>query len=963
MSVNPDGAPAPPEPKPEAVTEREARAALLAESRRQSPEPPPQRFLNVEDKRLDVPSKMLRRPGLLHRMFWGWVFRRVAFDERHQATLRRCYRDGDVVLTMHRHSRLDYLYFNYAFNRFGLPLVFFANQLSMKWFKPIWRVLAGIIFRPLTGNRTRLEETDLLAYGLERAKPSLVFLHRRGMWPWSREETSHAYLETILRAQQDRLKAAEGKQTGVARPIYMVPQLLVWSQNPNRYKRSLNDMVFGDPEAPGRLRKALNFLINRRRAFVQLGEPIDLRAFISEQSEITDLNELTRRLRFEMLQRMQREERVIKGPILKDSKRMRQEIMRTPEVQGEIRRIAEESGRSIESLQKQVERYLKEMAADFSMSYVEMMLLVLTVVFDRLYKEVVADLDGLERVREAGRKSPLVLLPCHRSHIDYLVISYLFYVNGLICPHIAAGQNLNFFPLGHIFRRCGAFFLRRSFKHNNPVYGFTFGEYVRKLMREGYWVEFFPEGGRSRTGKMLPPKVGILKMIIDAIRSGSAPDVQLVPIYVGYEQVIEEEAYGAELQGKEKKQENITGLLKTTRVLWSRYGRLYVSFAEPFSVKEALDRAGVTDLPADDPEYLAFVRRTAYRVLNGIHSVAPATPNALTALSLLMSTGRGIRKTTLLNRIGWLIGLINHHGAPMSKTIEHALKLRRADIAEATERRAESDVTSHPLALGEACPVAQARGVAVSEAVEEVLQRYVSDKLIEVYRLDNDDFLRPIDDHRITLEFYKNNIVHHVVREGILAAALTAHGHDQAPTETAVRETAAFLSLTFKHEFVYDPDVGFELQFERTLLLFEEAGLLERRMAPGIPGDISLWPTNDGRGRNVLELLNQALMPWIESYWLTAFYIDKHLQTEMSQKEFFKLIRSKVRKRFKAGDILFPEALSETSFKNALSAYTGMNLLTRRRKGRDILYQRTSSPEGIASLAALTAKLRSFISR
>ena len=721
-------------------------------------------------------------------------------------------------------------------------------------------------------------------------------------------------------------------------------------------------MVFGDPEAPGRLRKGINFLINRRRAFVQLGDPINVSEFLAKESPALSAPDLAAKLRYEILQRMQREERVIKGPILKDAKRIRQEILRTPEMAQEIRRLAEESGQTQEGVEKKVQKYLQEMGADFSMSYIEMMLLILTLTFERMYSEIVADLDGLERVREAGREAPLVLLPCHRSHVDYLVISYLFYVNGLICPHIAAGQNLNFFPLGHIFRRCGAFFLRRSFKHESEAYRVTFREYVRKLVREGYWLEFFPEG-RSRTGKMLPPKLGVLGTIIDSIRTGSATDVRLVHIYVGYERVIEERAYQQELSGGSKKSESITGLLKTTQVLWSKFGRLYVSFAEPFSVLEAIEEAGVADLDADDPRYKAFVRRMGYRVLSGIQDVALVTPSALTALALLMHPTRGVHRETLIRKVGFLLNVASHKGAPLSKTIVHALKIKRPEVATAVAAAEEAGQPGHPLAWGEANDVALARGRAVEDAVEEVLQRYVSEKFLSVHTFEQGDVYTLADEQRVNLEFYKNNIVHLFIPEAILAAALRSQGAGKQATESALREAASFLSQVLKYDFVYDPAMTFDEQFDRTLASFENAELIDRRQGLDPEGPGLIRATNDPRGQTVLAGLHQILEPWLESYWILASTIEESLGEEMSQKDFFRKAQVNAQRRFQVGDIRCPEAASSVTFKHALDAYVEMDLVARRKKGRDTMLTRLPPRRDDATAGRLAARLSEYFSR
>ncbi|MCB9729923.1 MAG: 1-acyl-sn-glycerol-3-phosphate acyltransferase [Deltaproteobacteria bacterium] len=955
-----DPSQAAPRPSEAAVSE-----ALLAEARLPARVPPPRRFPDLEGgeggSHLSNPGRMLSRLGLTWRTLLHLVFRRVAFDERYQRMVRETARDADVVFVMNHHSLLDYLYFNYAFLRFGLPLVFFVNGISLRWMRPLWRiVLAGL--RRLIGRRPKaLPDTDLLSYGLERGRPALIFLKRRGLWPWSPDLHAVEYLETVIEAQLARQRECDGRPECEPRPLVVIPQLLVWSQNPNRYRRTMSDLVFGNPEAPGRVRKALSFVINRSRAFVQMGQPIDLGAFIAEQADDLSVADLARKLRFACLQALSVEERVIKGPILKDAKRIRQEILRTPEMQAEIRRLAAEGDRTNEEVTKQVDRYLDEMAADFSMAYIEGMCLFLTVLFDRMYSEVIADSDGLERVREAARTAPLILLPCHRSHVDYLVISYLFYANGLIPPHIAAGDNLKFFPVGHIFRRSGAFFIRRSFKEN-PAYRATFRHYLRKLVREGYWIEFFPEGGRSRTGKMLPPKYGVLATILDAVKGGATHDVKLVPIYVGYEQVIEERAYTQELSGGEKKKENITGLLKTTKVLWSRYGRLYVRFGEPLSVREQMDIAQVGDSPNESPEYQLFVRRMGYRVLDGIQDVALVTPSAVTAMALLTHPKRGVAKEVLLRRIGFLLGVASQKQAALSKSLEHALKIRRPDVAQALEEAAEQGLPPEVLALGAASPVARARGLAVQEAVEPVLERYLKEKYIEARTFEDDVVYTLVDDQRVNLDFYKNNIVHLLIPEAILAAAVRGTWQDRATDEHTLRDVARFLSKTFKYEFIYDPDRSFDQQFDATLESFERAGILVR-----VPGDDDaverlLGPAEDDPRHETLLYLHQICVPWIESYWLLATGILETVDEEIPEKDLLKKLQRMSRRRFHEGDVRCLEAASTVTFKQALEACVELGYVARVRRGRDSFIRRLGGTEGAPDpLLELTAELHRFI--
>ncbi|MEZ4267272.1 MAG: 1-acyl-sn-glycerol-3-phosphate acyltransferase [Myxococcota bacterium] len=951
---------------PESKSEQTAIAvseALLAEARQPTRVAPTRRFPEYEGGAdgvyLSNPGRMLARLALSWRTLLHLVFRRVAFDERYQRMIRETARDSDVVFIMNHHSLLDYLYFNYAFLRFKLPLVFFVNSISLRWMRPLWRIALASL-RRLFGRRPKvIPDTDLLAYGLERGRPALLFLKRRGLWPWSPDLHAVEYLETVIEAQLARQRDCEGQPACEPRPLVVIPQLLVWSQNPNRYRRTMSDLVFGNPEAPGRVRKALSFVINRSRAFVQMGQPIDLGLFIAEQPEDLSVAELAKKLRFACLQALSVEERVIKGPILKDAKRIRAEILRTPEMQAEIRRLATESDRSTDEITKQVDRYLNEMAADFSMAYIEAMCLGLTVLFDRMYSEVIADSDGLERVREAARTAPLILLPCHRSHIDYLVISYLFYANGLIPPHIAAGDNLSFFPVGHIFRRSGAFFIRRSFKEN-PAYRATFRHYLRKLVREGYWIEFFPEGGRSRTGKMLPPKFGVLSSILDAVKGGATQDVKLVPIYVGYEQVIEERSYTQELTGAEKKKENITGLLKTTKVLWSRYGRLYVRFGEPLSVREQMETDQVADLPTESPEYQLFVRRMGYRVLDGIQDVALVTPSAVTAMALLTHPKRGVGKEALLRRIGFILGVASHKQAALSKTLEHALKIRRPDVAQAIEEAESQNLPTDVLALGAGSPIALARGLAVEEAVSPVLERYVGEKYVEARKFEDGLVYTPVDDQRINLDFYKNNIVHLLVAEGILAAAIRATLHDRGTTEQTLRDAAHFLSRTFKYEFIYNPDQSFDAKFAQTLASFERAGLLVRELDEVGP-DRLMVPSEDDPRTDTLLYLHQVCVPWVEAYWLLATGISELVSEEMPEKELMKKLQRQSRRRFHEGDVRCLEAASSVTFKHALEACVEMGYVARIRRGRESFIARVAARDGQAEpLVGLASELHRF---
>ncbi len=939
---------------------REARQAQEAQRAASEPAPGILAFRDIDERALWNPSAMLRRPSWPVRFISRLMFRHVAFEPRRVEEIRDATREHPVVFAMNHHSLLDYLYFNYAFLQFSLPLAYFANKMSLAWARPLWRVVVDGVRRLFGRVGRRLTDVQLLRLGLARGRPAFVFLKRKALWPWaSGEAAPNTYLRAVLQAQRARPAGAPS--------ILVLPQLLIWSQEPDRYERRLRSLVFGNPDVPGRARKLISFLLNRRHAFVQLGKPIDVAEFLARQpADLTD-GELARKLRFEIHRSLNREERVIKGPILKDAKRIREEILRTREMARDIEALAEELGRSRDQVERQVSRYLREMAADFSIAYIEFMVISLTFILDRLYNEVVPDLDGLERLREAGREAPLILLPSHRSHVDYLVISYLFYANGLIAPHIAAGKNLNFFPIGHIFRRSGAFFIRRSFKGNKP-YQLAFRDYLRKLIKEGYWIEFFIEGGRSRTGKTLPPKYGMLRRVVEAIQSGAAPDVYLAPIALGYEQIIEERAYSDELSGTSKKKENITQLLKTTRVLWSRYGRLYVNFGEPISCRAMLDEAGVADLPSSDPRHIHFVQRLAYRVLQGINRVTVVTPSALVAAALLTHPKRGIRRSLLLARVGYFLELAIRKGAPLSKTLSHALRLRRPEIAQALAALDESGLRERALSRGADTPVAVARGAAVAEVIDETLTRFLDRKQIEAHRFEDELIYTPVPSRRVALDFYKNNLVHLVVREAIFAAAARGLARGGRVAAADVHDAALFLSRTFKFEFVYDPERPFDDQYAETLQWARDVGFVERAFvspqagedegADAPPGEELVLPE---AAAETFALFHQILEPWLEAYWALARGLDRHLRQPTPQRELLKRIQKDARIQYQEGDLSCPESANTVTFKNALEAFVQEGLVRRTGHGRETtLSLAPATAEDPQRLAALAESLRTF---
>ena len=208
--------------------------------------------------------------------------------------------------------------------------------------------------------------------------------------------------------------------------------------------------------------------------------------------------------------------------------------------------------RDYDDVYREAKKYLFEIVADYSEVFISLLDRFLTWLWNNIYDGLVIDREGLANVRNLSRRMPFVIIPCHRSHMDYLLLSYVLFKENIQLPFIAAGTNLLIWPLGYIFRKSSAFFLRRTFK-GNVLYAEVFARYIKTLLKEGHPIEFFIEGGRSRTGKMVMPKFGLLSMIIQAYQEKVSDDLALIPVYIGYDRVIEEKAYLKELGGAPKR--------------------------------------------------------------------------------------------------------------------------------------------------------------------------------------------------------------------------------------------------------------------------------------------------------------------------------------------------------------------------------------------------------------------------
>jgi glycerol-3-phosphate O-acyltransferase len=318
----------------------------------------------------------------------------------------------------------------------------------------------------------------------------------------------------------------------------------------------------------------------------------------------------------------------------------------------------------------QASRYTKEIAANYSHAFVRFLERLLTWLWNRLYDGVsVGHLETLERTAQGNE---IVYVPCHRSHMDYLLLSYVIYVNGYPVPHIAAGINLNLPVVGRLLRMGGAFFIRRKFR-GNGLYTVVFMKYLAAIMARGHSIEYFIEGGRSRTGRLLQPKTGMLSMTVRSFLRDPARPVVFLPVYFGYERVVEGATYVGELSGKPKEKETVVGLLRSLRKLRQRFGRVHVNLGEPIALEDILDRhdGGWRTRPFDEdaraPWIAAAVDELAGRIMRNINAAAAVTPINLLAVVLLAMPRQALPEADLERQIDLYRALLR--GFPYSARI------------------------------------------------------------------------------------------------------------------------------------------------------------------------------------------------------------------------------------------------------------------------------------------------------
>lgn len=824
----------------------------------------------------------------LHHRLIAPFFREITITGYAMEELRTRAAQGPLIFVTPLLGPFEYHYFNWLFLEHRLPLTAYApNVHTTHWQR--WRPYRAQWWQRCRQWLQRQSIPHPVTSG------HLQQLITQGHAVLLRIRTSRLYDDRFWESSRsDPLEAVLTAAGTIASPCTVVPIQFLWDRRPEKSAKSLFDLLFGDRITPGRLRKCLLFLRNyKTRTLVQCGEPILLTDFLARHPE-GDQGARAQLLRDQLLHRFFCERKAIAGPRLKPRRWMIEQTLEDPQLQRALYTIAQEQQRSVDDLQLLARRYVGEIAADVNYRYVEIVGKIVRWIFRLMFDGIEHDPRSLETLRTAMAEGPIVLVPNHRSHVDYMLLSTFLYQHQLALPYVAGGMNLAFWPFGQIARRCGAFFVRRSFR-GNPLYRAVFSAYLTLLLREGSVVEFFIEGGRSRTGKPLMPRMGILSMMGETLRRGVLTDLRYIPVSLTYDQVAEERAYLSEIAGDQKKRESFWEMIRLGRHLRHRYGRIYLTFGEPVRYHTVLQEVVGPSIKATDladHDHRAVTQHLATTLMRQINRGILVTPMALTATALLLSQRPAITRQEITAAVH---GLLDY------------LRWRTVECTKRLERDPE-------------------------QTIDEVLVQLRRQRLLDYH-----DQFEPIyylldHRHRPALDLSKNTMIHYLVTISTIATVLKASarpGASRAVSLAAFEEDFRLCQSLFREEFVFATHRELRPHLKRDLNYLVERGMITLRHETDLATDpiisgIEVIP----QSLDTLQIFANVLRNYFTSYHVLLQTAVQCAEAPLDVRQLCREARAYGTHLLRLGRLGDPEAISEVTFRNAIRAFTAMGVLT-----------------------------------
>jgi glycerol-3-phosphate O-acyltransferase len=620
--------------------------------------------------------------------------------------------------------------------------------------------------------------------------------------------------------------------------IELIPVTVLWGRSPDK-EDSWFKLLFTDTWAtPSRVKQMVNIGLHGRESYLEFHEAQSLRDLI-QYAKTTHPNLSPATYIISSLNNyMDAQREVVLGPDLSDRRNVMHSLIKAQDVQDAIRRESIRSKISMLEAERRAIGYLNEIVSDYSSSAVRFADMALTRLWTQLYDGV--EVHNFSTVRELAKEYEIIYTPCHRSHIDYLLLSYVIYKRGLMVPYIAAGDNLNMPFVGQLLRGGGAFFIRRTFR-GNGLYTTVFKEYLYSILSRNTPLEYFIEGGRSRTGRLLPAKTGMLAMTVHSHLRGRAKPIVFVPTYIGYERLMEGSTYVGEMQGKPKEAESVLGIVKTLRKIERIFGKVHVNFGEPVFLDDKLKAFGADQIRIqknDDPipnEVSDAVNSAAHTILENINRAVVINPVSLLSLILL---------------------------ATPKHTLDEELCIKQLDAY-------RNLLTALP--YDERTQVTPLSG-------KEIIAYGLKLKLIKRVKHVLGDIIAIEDNQAVLLTYFRNNIVHAFVLPSLIAALVEHNGtikrHDLC---NVIRTLYPFLKAEL---FLKWDDESLKVQ----IAAYADALISAKLITEDAEGHL-ISPAPNSEEHNQLLVLAGPVMQSLERYYMTLALITQRGSGNISTRQ------------------------------------------------------------------------------
>ncbi|MGO2277950.1 glycerol-3-phosphate 1-O-acyltransferase PlsB [Psychrobacter sp. AOP7-D1-21] len=597
----------------------------------------------------------------------------------------------------------------------------------------------------------------------------------------------------------------------------------------------------------------------------------------------TDSNrELVRMLQQELSIYLDKQRASMLGPDLSDRRNLVDKLVYSPAIKHAIEMEAAEKGTNVREARSQARGYANEMVNDYSYPIIRVFERFLTWLWTQLYDGV--EVHHFERVRELATDYEIIYVPCHRSHVDYLLLSYVIYKRGLSIPYVAAGDNLDVPVLGPLLRGAVAFYIRRSFR-GNALYTAVLREYMHTLITRNTPIEYFIEGGRSRSGRLLPPKMGMLAMTVHSQLRQTKKPVVFIPTYIGYERIMEGGTYVGELKGKPKESESLMGLLKVGRKIERIFGNVHLSFGTPLHLSDFMTKFDVpaNSLPSDrtdsplDEKTSAMVDNIGVKVMQHINKAAVVTPVSLLSLVLLSAPKAALDENICREQIALYQGL------------------------------AQQLVYSDDTVITDMTP-------------QQIIDYGIKLKLIERTPHILGDIIQVAGKQAALLSYFRNNILHVFILLSFLSALVARNGRiKRSRLDSIAEQLYPFLQGEL---FLYYPAHGLAETLDKKV-----DSLLSNGLIVDLGDDTLSVPESNSKHYQQLQVLATPVGQSLERYFMTLALLAQQGSGNLTENEVVDLCHLLGQRLsvLYADDI--PDFFDRALFTSFISALTRLNYL------------------------------------